>query len=256
MKITCEHCGVQIDTSKDKKCPNCGAPYSKNKEYKEAKEFKKKEKEVSLHSKELGNEIIETTLKRFKFVKIYQMFFILVVFIIFVFIIVTAIRTHNQTIERMNNFEITDYDYDIKDEEKEEKINVSFNENADTGKYEIKCDKVSNYEYDFYETEKYRGNEIEYYKFHIVFKNKNSIYRILRSIYLTYTDDNGNENVIATMHSPNTKESSTALQMVANKDVTYSGYIVYEIPKYVKDVTIKYENVSIQIDGFKDKISK
>ena len=254
MKITCEHCGVQIDTSKDKKCPNCGAPYSKNKEYKEAKELHKKEKEVSIHSKELGNQIVETTLKQFTFVRIFQLFFILVFVIILIVGIVSYASSRRIFNEAMNNNQIIDSNTTSDDEE--EQIIGTFNENIDTKKYEIKCDKVSNYEYDYYETEKYRGDTIEYYKFHIVFKNKDSVYRLLREIHLTYTDENGNENVIAKIHNPNMKEESESLSILATKDVTYSGYLVFEIPKYVKDVTIKYQNVNIEIENFKDKISK
>ena len=38
MKIICEHCGTSIDLDKDKVCPNCKAPFSKNQDYNEYKE--------------------------------------------------------------------------------------------------------------------------------------------------------------------------------------------------------------------------
>ena len=73
MKIICEHCGTNIDLDKDKVCPNCKAPYSRNKDYKEYKERLKKEKDTDLRSKELDNElkektkdIMDTSLKTFK----------------------------------------------------------------------------------------------------------------------------------------------------------------------------------------------
>ena len=44
MKIICEHCGTSIDLDKDKICPNCKAPYSKNQDYNEYKETIKKKK--------------------------------------------------------------------------------------------------------------------------------------------------------------------------------------------------------------------
>ena len=31
MKINCENCGTLIDIEKDSLCPNCKAPYDKNK---------------------------------------------------------------------------------------------------------------------------------------------------------------------------------------------------------------------------------
>lgn len=73
MKIICEHCGTNIDLDKDKVCPNCKAPYSKNKDYKEYKERLNKEKDTDIRSKELDNElkektkdIMDTGLKTFK----------------------------------------------------------------------------------------------------------------------------------------------------------------------------------------------
>lgn len=61
MKIICEHCGTSIDLDKDKICPNCKAPYSKNQDYNEYKENVKKEKNIDIKSKELDNEIKEKT---------------------------------------------------------------------------------------------------------------------------------------------------------------------------------------------------
>ena len=73
MKIICEHCGTNIDLDKDKVCPNCKAPYSKNQDYKEYKERLNKEKDTDLRSKELDNElkektkdIMDTSLRTFK----------------------------------------------------------------------------------------------------------------------------------------------------------------------------------------------
>ena len=59
MKIICEHCGTSIDLDKDKVCPNCKAPFSKNQDYNEYKENIKKERDINIKSKELDNEIKE-----------------------------------------------------------------------------------------------------------------------------------------------------------------------------------------------------
>ena len=73
MKIICEHCGTSIDLDKDKVCPNCKAPFSKNHDYNEYKENIKKERDINIKSKELDNEIkekakdiMDTSLKNFK----------------------------------------------------------------------------------------------------------------------------------------------------------------------------------------------
>ena len=65
MKISCEHCGTQIDVEKDRNCPHCGAPYSRNKEYDEIKNYKKKKEDLNIESHELQNKIVETTLNNF-----------------------------------------------------------------------------------------------------------------------------------------------------------------------------------------------
>ncbi len=64
--ITCEHCGTAIDLEKDKRCPNCGASYSRNKEYaeyknnaKKDKEYEFREREADIKTKEITNDILE-----------------------------------------------------------------------------------------------------------------------------------------------------------------------------------------------------
>lgn len=96
MKISCEHCGAVIDTDKDKKCTNCGAPYSSNKEYRDVRDNRKKntdydfrEREADIRTKELSNQIIEKTLNAQKAFKIFPIIF-LIVFIIAIVIIISV----------------------------------------------------------------------------------------------------------------------------------------------------------------------
>lgn len=91
MKISCEHCGTQIDVEKDRNCPHCGAPYSRNKEYDEIKNYKKKKEDLNIESHELQNKIVETTLNNFNSVsKISKVVFIFSA-IVFLIIFITAI---------------------------------------------------------------------------------------------------------------------------------------------------------------------
>ena len=55
--INCEHCGSLIDVEKETKCPNCGAPYKNNKQYKEYLNYKKKKIEIDLETQKLANDI-------------------------------------------------------------------------------------------------------------------------------------------------------------------------------------------------------
>ena len=64
--ITCENCGTAIDIEKNKRCPNCGASYARNKDYNELKNINKKDKEydfrereADIKAKELANKILE-----------------------------------------------------------------------------------------------------------------------------------------------------------------------------------------------------
>ena len=64
--ITCENCGTAIDIEKNKRCPNCGASYARNKDYNELKNINKKDKEydfrereADIKAKELANKLLE-----------------------------------------------------------------------------------------------------------------------------------------------------------------------------------------------------
>ncbi|MBR4178155.1 MAG: hypothetical protein IKR57_02260 [Bacilli bacterium] len=270
MKITCEHCGCVIDTDKDKKCPNCGAPYSKNKEYSEVKDVKKKhtdydlrEREADIHSKELQNEIVEKTLNSFgnakKFSKAF-IFIIVVIMIVGIAMFFLNFRKTTKVIEEQTNTNSNTEEqidklndmFNNKNNNKGNPVTINYNENHSNDKYEIKCDGVSKYKLDYFE--KKNTSNYTIYNFHIVFKNKTEDWKTLNNINLTYTDDKGNENVSAKLHTPNTTEAPTQLEFFAKEQVTYTGNMSYEIPNYVKDVKLKFENVTITIDDFKTHI--
>jgi len=91
MRITCEHCGTGIDIDKDKRCPNCGASYARNKDYKDYKdahnkntEYEFREREADIHSKELQNKIIEKTLNTANKISFMQVITTIIFIVIFV----------------------------------------------------------------------------------------------------------------------------------------------------------------------------
>ena len=102
MKITCEHCGSLIDTAKDKKCSNCGAPYSNNKENKRKKELEEKQKETELKTKQIGNEIAENVLDTFKNFGKIRLVIIFISLVVFAVIIFFGFNTFRKT---KTNFE-------------------------------------------------------------------------------------------------------------------------------------------------------
>lgn len=246
MKITCEHCGTGIDTEKDRNCPHCGAPYSKNKEYKEAKDYKKKhedfdlkERETNIHSKELQNQVMEHTLNSFKSVSIVSKIVPIIAFLIFAggafFIFKEVSSVSEQREEKEENKYQT----------------VAFNENGVTDAYEMKCDGIEEYKYDSVFNHD-KDEETTTYSFHMVFKNKTDNFKDLDSIILTYTDDKGNEDVLAKREIMTF--SSDTLVSVATEKATYTGNVIFKIPNYVTDVKIKYQFITIDIKDFKNKI--
>ena len=273
MKITCEHCGTTIDVEKEKKCPSCHAPYSDNKEYKKLKDIKDKkvdydfrEREADIRKKEITNQILEkeaTTIKKMSIIP-FAVFIFGIIFFIFIFRIISNEISNqtknnnktNNTIKNTNNKfdDFNDIFNNDNKEEVEEEKQISFNENASMKKYEIKCDDVREYKYDWYEKGTYRPDNIKYYAFHIVFKNTSNENIILYdNIQLLYTDDKGNENIIAKTHIPNTKEKASSLELYTKSNSNYSGNVFYEIPNYVKNVKIKYDKVTIDIKEFRKK---
>lgn len=234
MRITCEHCKSIIDTRYEKKCNNCGAPYSDNKEY---NEYLKKEKEMKEQIHKVGSKMIDNTMKSFALGKFLIIMFslIFVSMIIFSFVL---IFDSNKKIE-----------YHSSDRQIDSSIEVGFNEIAVSEKYDIKCDKVSAFNNDeklFNKKENYN-----YYSFHIVFNNKVQV-NLLSDFVLTYSDSDGNEDVISNREMLAMEEEQ--LDIVATKKGTYTGNITFGVPKYVNDIKIKYKDIVIIINNFKDKI--
>ena len=96
--ITCDHCGTAIDVEKSKRCPNCGASYANNKDYKEyknhnskSKEYDLREREANIKQKEIENDMLEkqsnVSNNAFKLAKI----IIIAICIIFVIIFIMHI---------------------------------------------------------------------------------------------------------------------------------------------------------------------
>lgn len=239
MHITCEHCGSTIDLDKDKVCPNCGAPYNNNKEFKSVKEYHQKNKEMNLKEREMKLEHQKEVREAAKTVAAGMAVSQVVSFAIFgiVFLVIIGVFVFGVGGEIKRNIN------------KNETVTSNYNEYAVGKLYEIKCDGIEKVT----ESRFHSNDEMKnYYKFHILFKNKTDDWVTLNDIQLTYTDENGNENIKA--NKPLSVLSSDELDYFAKEKMTYSGYIVFEIPDYVKDVKIRFNNMSIKIDNFKSLI--
>lgn len=244
--INCEHCGSLIDTDKETKCPNCGAPYKNNKQYKEYQEYKKKQAKINLESQEIANKITkdahEVGNKVIPGVFIFIIIIFLIAFSSFFFMFRFAFSSMDDYEQKRNDY-IKNQEYIDFLEQDKDNIYIFFNEYAYTDQYDIKVDKVTKY------TETKFDKNKQYYGFHIVFKNKTNTWKTLNDIKLTYKNEEEEERSL-----DKAIVSTKTLDYFASDDITYDGYLYYDIPDGVKDVTFKYENIYITIFDFKNKI--
>ena len=113
--------------------------------------------------------------------------------------------------------------------------------------YDIICDEVREYKYDWYEDEHTKAGT-KYYAFHLVIKNKTDKMIATRRFNLIYTDDKGNEGLAAKeIEFPNQTEKALQLQTYVNANLSIAGNIFFEVAKYVKEVQIQFESVKINV---------
>ena len=244
MQITCEHCGCAIDIEKDKTCPNCKAPYKNNKEYKHYKEtmknFDMREREASIRTKEIANDLMDGTKKTASI----SFIVFIIIFISVVALIVTQVINQNKIRDEIFNSDFTNTDKTKeKEEEKDTPITISINETAEMKKYNIICDEVREYKYAWHEKGEYRKAPTKYYAFHFVIKNKTEERLTTTNFKVSYKDDKGNEGILANKVTfPNDDEKPLMLNSYVEGNYSISGYVFYEIPNYVKEVQIHYND--------------
>ena len=243
--INCEHCGSLINTDKDIKCPNCGAPYKNNKQYKEYLAYQKKQRELNLETQQIANNITKdvhnASQKAIPAVFIIVIAIFLISFAFFFIIFRQAFSSMDDYQEKYNDY-INNKEQIEMLQKDHEKIYIFFNEYAYTDQFDIKVDNVIDYTETKYEKNKH------YYGFHIVFKNKTRDWKTLSDIRCTYLIE-GEERSAG-------KEivSAKELDFFAKDIQTYDGYLYYDIPEEVKDVTLVFGDINITIFDFKHKI--
>ena len=244
--INCEHCGALIDVEKDKKCTNCGAPFKNNKQYKEYQAYQKRQRELNLESQQINNDIKRdvhnTTKKMVPSVFIFVLIVFLISFGVFFFILTRAFDGMDDYNQKYNEYQNNKSFIDELQNNKE-KVYIFFNEYAYTERYDIKIDKVINY------VEKRFEDNKKLYGFHVVFKNKTPEWKTLDNITLTYINKEGEERSLS-----KSTVSTKDLDFFATKEITYDGYIYYDIPEEVKDVTFVFEDINITLLNFRSKI--
>ena len=260
MHITCEHCGSTIDLDKDKVCPNCGAPYNNNKEFKSVKEYHKKNKEMNLKEREMmlenQKEVHEAAKKVATgvFAGSTISFIITAIFgVFFIAMIGLAIYSFNEKKDYLSPSETIN---DESAEEVKEDVVVGFNELAQTNDFEIKCDRITNYKLVDYEKDNLKNTGLVVYNFQVLFTSKTDDWTYPSNIKLVYTDKAGNENISAKAHDTffNHQEDANQIEDSFHDTLSHKGNLAFELPKEANNVKLVYKNVTIKIDNFKSLI--
>ena len=240
--INCEHCGTLIDVLKDTRCPNCGAPYKNNKQYKEYLLYKQRQMQIDLETKQLSNDItkdVHNTQKNI--IPGIFIFMIVIIFAVAIFMF-QLLLNFEKDFENIPDDYFDPYEYN--NNNNYENVNGNFNENIITSDFDIKVDKIIKYN-----EVRFTNDKEMYYGFHIVFNNKTDNWKVLNNIALSYINESGSETYIS-KSIVSTKE----LDFLATKKQTYEGYLYYKIDNDIKDVYVTFENATISIPDFRNKI--
>ena len=239
MKFFCEYCGNRIDAELDRKCPNCGASYKKNKNFIKLQDEKSKQQEINT---EFKNEIMNHTLgvmKVSKFIFIIPIIIFLVVASIIAFAFININKNFKDDSDKIKN-DVESIFESIKDEdtrnEKDQNIVVGFNEYGSTKDYQVKVTK--------YETVEDKFNKIEVgyelVKFHLMLQNlskeelrKEDVYCIVDGVSQT--------NDLTSGYSD--------LPMFIAKDLTVTGTATFIVPKTATSYDIRYgDYITVHIE--------
>lgn len=242
MKFFCEYCGNRIDAEVDRKCPNCGASYKKNKNFIKIQEEKNQQQEIN---NEFKNEVMSHTLgvmKASKFIFLMPIVVFIIIVSIMIFAFVNTNKHYNddsnkvkEEVESMIESTVDDINGNNKSE-KEEKIVVNFNEYGATKDYQIKVTKYEKVEDKFKKVE----NGYELVKFHLMLQNlsneeltKEDVYCIIDGVSQTNDFRSGYSD----------------LPMFIPKELTVTGTATFIVPKDATSYDIRYgDYITVHIE--------
>lgn len=259
-KITCEHCGTNIDTSQHFRCPICNAPYTKSSEYKEYVNKAKYNAELDTRNKELEIQIKEMVNGQMKSVfnttsniakKIFTGFvIILIISMVIIFFSIMSMSKYSEIKElpvSPDNQEptIPDYVEDYIKDNIENNIpnNPSDYENpviVDMG-LEAVNDKFIFSVTDVYYAENintfYPNDGYKYVYFKLKITNKtNKGFTTFDNEYRCTVDGVTQEE--ATFFDHKIKR----IDKILNPQTTTEGYVIYEVPKDANTFQVTFNN--------------
>lgn len=236
MKFFCEYCGNRIDANIDRKCPNCGASYKKNKKFIELEVERKKQVDMT---REYANNILGHVTGTIKFSK----FFILIPIIVFIIMFITitiSMMSHRYSYDNFfDNKDKIDIDLNMNQDmvpEEEKDVTVNFNEYGETSEYRV---KVTNYE--IIEDEFNRLEEgYEYVEFDLVVENLTN-HKIYSQDVNCIVDGLAQKNYLSSGYSD--------LPFDIAKKLAVTGSAKFIVPKTATSYDIRYgDYVTIHIE--------
>lgn len=243
MKFFCEYCGNRIDAEKDRKCPNCGASYKKNKSF---IKLQQERIEEDKKNKEFKQQVMDHTLGAMKFSKWFIFIPIIIFIIVFSIIIFGFININkdfnNESNEMKNEFDsvfdsITDkIDGVIEGEQETQEVTVNFNEYATLDEYKVKVSKYETVDDKFKKAEE--GYEI--IKFHLLVENLTDG-QIIKEDVNCIVDGIAQTNYYSSGYSD--------LPMFIQKGLTVKGTATFLVPENTVSYDIRYgDYITIHIE--------
>ncbi len=160
MKIICDYCGHRFESSKNDRCPGCGASIAGNKEIQREMERESLEKDLDLKSRELsvkaeemGTEFANSIFKSFKRSQKISVFIFFLVFVVFGFITFLIINGNKDFIDINSN----------------KKVEAIYPDVAVTKKYKFSVSNYKDIDNAFTTLEKKEGYKVV--TFHLMLEN-------------------------------------------------------------------------------------
>lgn len=241
MKITCDFCGSVIDTKNNDKCPECGASYNNDEQYKE-------HVELDLERQRLANEKEKLKIKRAhasvnrkererKHKQLQRIILYSCLFLMFglPFLVGIFLGLYEVFVETTIDFE----DVELIEDDDHIKAEGNLHEWVDNGTYAIKVDSIKEINREPYVP----SNGYMYIAIHLSLKNTSSVDV---QMWEEHVDIIVDEYVQTRTWDINYKEISTDY---IRPGMMIDGYEIFEIPKQCSTIVLKYgEYISINID--------
>ena len=256
MKIFCDYCGNQFDTSQHSTCPSCGGTYEgdieiKNAVIKQAREETMQRQRETMAMRERQAQIDNMNARNKnkaagrRLAVIGCLVPVIAVVLCFVLVFVMALievmneRAAEKEDEKSGSSLLEDYEYESSFEEDETPVSAGFNEYAETADYSVICDSFEKVDrYPFTPTDGYM-----YVSFHFVIKNTGIGKVNTTSDVICLAD-----GMLAdyTWHSDRKELSDETLPA----GVSTEGYMCFEVPVDTKEFELRYGDlVTINIEN-------